>query len=73
MNAPGFVAEEDAFCVEPGRERSVLLRPRAPESVFRVGSLTALNLAGRLALEVQASRSQAGAPSLGSPQEKASR
>jgi beta-mannosidase len=49
---PGFRADDDAFCVEPGGERVISLRrvSEASES----GSLTALNLEGRVRLEVAA-------------------
>jgi beta-mannosidase len=57
VDAPAFIADDDAFSIEPGSERSLLLRPRTPEAVFAGGSLTALNLAGRLALEIEGSQS----------------
>jgi beta-mannosidase len=48
LRVPGFICADDAFSVEPGHERSIDLRrlPRSPEPGG--GSLTALNLAGRV-------------------------
>ncbi|HEY5317717.1 MAG TPA: hypothetical protein VIJ20_07035 [Solirubrobacteraceae bacterium] len=46
VSTPGFVADDDAFSVEPGGERVVRLRPRDAETSFGGGSLTALNLDG---------------------------
>jgi beta-mannosidase len=45
VHVPGSVSSDDAFCVEPGRERIVELRP--PGS----GWLTAVNLDGRVEFE----------------------
>lgn len=58
VSAPGFVADDDAFSVEPGHERRVMLRRRsapgpAPPSV-PTATVTALNLIGRLAVSGQA-------------------
>jgi beta-mannosidase len=44
VHTDGFEPEDNAFSVEPGGERVVLLRPDTPTSVFAGGSLTALNL-----------------------------
>jgi len=41
---PGWVADDDAFGVEPGHERRIALRPT--ETRRNAGTLTALNLAG---------------------------
>jgi beta-mannosidase len=49
---PGFRADDDAFCVEPGGERVIPLRRVSEAS--GAGSLTALNLDGRVRLEVAA-------------------
>ncbi|MDQ6608104.1 MAG: glycoside hydrolase family 2 protein, partial [Actinomycetota bacterium] len=53
VDLPGFVAQDDAFSVEPGHERRVTLRRRiAPGETpppATVASLTALNLFGRIA------------------------
>ncbi len=46
LRAPGFLPDDDAFCVEPGGERVVRLRPASAESQFGGASLTALNLDG---------------------------
>ncbi len=64
---PGFMADDDAFCVEPGHAREIRLRSAssdvdrrkgsAPSDVdLRGGSLRALNLIGRLGLEVDGDR-----------------
>ena len=50
VHVPGFVPSDDAFGVEPGGERTVLLAPREAGASFSEGSLTALNLAGRVKL-----------------------
>jgi hypothetical protein len=47
---PGFTAADNSFSVEPGGRRTVALRPVGAGSVFSEGSLTALNLAGTLAM-----------------------
>jgi beta-mannosidase len=49
---PGFSADDDAFCVEPGGERAIPLRRVSDAS--GAGSLTALNLDGRMRLEMAA-------------------
>jgi hypothetical protein len=48
VHAPGFTAEDDAFSLEPGRERVVRLRPSAAGAEFSGGELTAANLQGRV-------------------------
>jgi hypothetical protein len=50
IHVPDFVTNDDAFCVEPGGERIVRLRPHKPEAAFSEATLTALNLEGRLRL-----------------------
>ena len=50
LHVPGFEPDDDAFCVEPGAERLVELRPRAPGEKFARGEVSALNLRGRLPL-----------------------
>jgi beta-mannosidase len=47
LHAPGFEAADDAFALEPGRVRTVLLRRRG-DAAFAGARLTALNLAGSL-------------------------
>ncbi len=44
----GFDPDDDHFSVEPGGERSVLLRPHEPGREFAGAELTALNLDGRV-------------------------
>jgi beta-mannosidase len=51
VHAPGWAAADDAFCVEPGGEREILLRPAA--GARGPIELSALNLAGRVAAEVR--------------------
>ncbi|HEX8159746.1 MAG TPA: hypothetical protein VF526_20380 [Solirubrobacteraceae bacterium] len=48
VHVPGFVPVDDAFAIEPGATRSVMLRPRTPGAAFAGGALTALNLRGRV-------------------------
>lgn len=52
IHAPGFAPSDDAFSVEPGGTRSVTLRPRRAGERFSGGALTALNLAGRVAVRL---------------------
>jgi beta-mannosidase len=49
--APGFAPNDDAFCVEPGGQRTVLLRPRTAGVQFTESALIALNLDGRARIE----------------------
>ncbi|MDQ6777827.1 MAG: glycoside hydrolase family 2 protein [Actinomycetota bacterium] len=53
VNIPGFDAPENAFSVEPGHERELELQVtrRTRAAVPATGSVTALNLAGRVAIE----------------------
>jgi beta-mannosidase len=53
IHAAGFVADDDAFSVEPGGTREIDLRPLQPESRFG-GELSALNLAGRVPVSMAA-------------------
>ena len=48
VHAPGFAADDDAFSIEPGAARQVVLRPREPGASLEGAGLTALNLAGRI-------------------------
>jgi beta-mannosidase len=48
VHVPGFRAADDAFCVEPGGERSIELTRAESGSVAGGGTLTALNLSGRV-------------------------
>jgi beta-mannosidase len=48
VNAPGFTPDDDAFSLEPGRERLVRLRPSRLDAAFSGGELTAVNLQGRV-------------------------
>jgi beta-mannosidase len=49
LDVPGWVPDDDAFFVEPGGARSVLLRP-VDGAAWAGGTLRALNLRGRVAL-----------------------
>jgi hypothetical protein len=46
--APGFLPADDAFCLEPGRPRSIALIPAGPDAEFTGATVSALNLEGRL-------------------------
>ena len=50
LHVPGFRPDDDAFSVEPGGSRVVVLRPTVPGNKFTGGVLSALNLAGRVAV-----------------------
>jgi beta-mannosidase len=51
-SVPGFSPDDDAFCVEPGRSRVVALRRcTAGAGEAPQGSITALNLDGRVPIE----------------------
>ncbi|MGZ4341521.1 MAG: glycosyl hydrolase 2 galactose-binding domain-containing protein [Solirubrobacteraceae bacterium] len=50
-SVPGFCPEDDAFSVEPGRPRVVALRRIAAGGEAARGSITALNLDGRVPVE----------------------
>jgi beta-mannosidase len=52
VDLPGFVAADDAFSIEPGGERRVALRRAGEGAAGRDGTLTALNLAGRVPIIV---------------------
>jgi beta-mannosidase len=51
LHVPGFRALDDSFSLEPGREREVSLIAASEAAEFGRGTLTALNLAGRVAIE----------------------
>lgn len=44
IDAPGFLADDNYFHLEPGGERSIVLHPKRPESALR-GTVTAVNSA----------------------------
>ncbi len=48
VQIPGFDPADDAFSLEPGGERRIALRPTGGEHPGADGSLTALNLSGRV-------------------------
>ncbi|HET7051055.1 MAG TPA: hypothetical protein VFI54_22500 [Solirubrobacteraceae bacterium] len=51
LTVPGFCPQDDAFSVEPGRPRVVALRRIAAGGEAAQGSITALNLDGRVPIE----------------------
>jgi beta-mannosidase len=51
----GFTTDDDAFSIEPQGERIVLLRPRELTGDFSGGALTALNLDGRVRIQLRES------------------
>ena len=52
VHIPGFKAADDAFSVEPGGERRIALSARSGADRAGEGTLTALNLAGRVPIIV---------------------
>ncbi len=48
VQAAGFAPDDDAFSVEPGGARDLVLRPLEPGASFEGAVLTALNLDGRV-------------------------
>lgn len=52
VHIPGFIPDDDAFCVEPGVELTVPIRPVEPGATPARGALTALNLRGRVSVAV---------------------
>lgn len=50
VRVAGYEADDDAFCVEPGGERVLLLAPRDPNPTFAGGTLAALNLRGTVSI-----------------------
>ncbi len=50
---PGFEPEDDAFSLEPGRERVLRLHPAGEGAELIGGSLTALNLTGSARIELR--------------------
>ena len=48
VQAAGFAPDDDAFSVEPGGARDLVLRPLEPGASFAGAVLTALNLDGRV-------------------------
>ncbi len=53
VHIPGFTPTDDAFSVEPGGERFIHLTPRTVDATFTEGGLTALNLRGRVGVELE--------------------
>jgi beta-mannosidase len=52
VRAAGMVCDDDVFSVEPGHERTVHLRPSSDAARFSGATLTALNLATELTVQV---------------------
>jgi beta-mannosidase len=55
IEAPGFLPDDDGFCIEPGGARSVTLTPTGPEGSREKGRLGAVNLNGHLGFSLEAS------------------
>ncbi len=55
LHVPGYGAGDDAFSIEPSGELDVTLAPLSPQSTLSSASLTAVNLLGRLTLDLGAS------------------
>jgi beta-mannosidase len=55
VHVPGHVPDDDAFSIEPGGERSLLLRRCDSGTEPAAGTLTALNLDGRVRIVQEAS------------------
>jgi beta-mannosidase len=53
VHAAGFEAAGDAVSIEPGGERTLVLRARSPHAELHGGHVTALNLAGTVAIEAE--------------------
>jgi beta-mannosidase len=51
VTVPGFAPEDDAFGIEPGHERVVVLRRVSGDAAPDRGSVSAVNLAGRVKIE----------------------
>jgi beta-mannosidase len=51
IDVPGFLADDDAFSVEPGRERRIRLRPEQPGARCTGGTVSALNLDATVRVE----------------------
>ena len=52
LNVPGFAPADDAFSIEPGHSRDIVLRRTADTDDAVAGHVLALNLAGRLSIEI---------------------
>lgn len=53
ISAPGFVPDDDAFSLEPGRSRSIMLRPARGQASFGTVELRALNLSDSLRVPIR--------------------
>jgi len=52
IEVPGFTATDGSFSIEPDGARVVGLRPSVPDATVGSGSITALNLDGRIAIRL---------------------
>ena len=52
IHATGFLPDDDAFSLEPGGGRTIVLTPAEPDGGFRGGTLTAINVQGRIPIEI---------------------
>ncbi len=57
VHVPGFVPSEDAFSIEPGGRRLLQLRARTSDAAFAGGTVTAINVRGRVPVHYQQSPS----------------
>lgn len=53
IHMPDYIPDDDAFSIEPGGERVVILRPRTAESSLTGGALTAVNMRGHVGVSVK--------------------
>lgn len=56
MRVPGFIPDDDAFTLEPGRPRTIVVRAHEAHSDFGGGAVTALNLHGRVPIQAGRTR-----------------
>ncbi|HTU78126.1 MAG TPA: hypothetical protein VMF09_05135 [Solirubrobacteraceae bacterium] len=53
IHAPGFLASDECFSIEPGGERALTLRALAPEASLQDVRIAAVNMSGRVKIAVQ--------------------
>jgi len=53
VHVSGFIPTDDAFTIEPGAKRTLILQPSAGDGAFTGGTLTALNLRGRVPIDLE--------------------
>jgi len=52
IHAPGFLASDDSFSIEPGGERLVRLQPCDAEVSLQAARIGAVNMSGRVKIEL---------------------